>query len=101
LRDAREPKGWRPDVYVVWLEGTVDIAMATALDLRAAGLRVLVSDEAKSLKAQLRAADRVGAAKVVILGPDEVAKRIATVRDLSSGEQREVALAGLGKELSG
>jgi histidyl-tRNA synthetase len=101
LRDAREPKGWRPDVYVVWLEGTVDIAMATALDLRAAGLRVLVSDEAKSLKAQLRAADRVGAAKVVILGPDEVAKRIATVRDLSSGEQREVPLAGLGKELSG
>ena len=95
---ARAP--WRADVHVAWLEGLAEIAVATAMDLRAKGLRVTVSDEARSLKSQLREADRLGAARVVILGPDEVSKRVATVRELDSGAQREVPLDALVKELT-
>jgi histidyl-tRNA synthetase len=90
---------WHVDVHVVWLEGLAEIAMAMAMDLRRAGLRVTVSDEARSLRSQLREADRLKAVSAVILGPDEVAKKVATVRDLSSGEQREVALDELVSEL--
>lgn len=100
LLESRDVEGWRPDAYVAWLEGSVSVAMATSLDLRRAGLRVIMSDEPKSLRSQLRAADKLGAAHAVILGPDEVAKGVATVRDMSSGDQREVSLDRLVQELS-
>ncbi len=100
LRDSRELGGMKPDVFVVWMEGLASIAMATALDLRKVGLRVLVADEPKSMRAAFRAADRSGASHAVILGPQEVASAKATVKDLVSGDQREVALDALVKELS-
>ncbi len=95
LREQRELEVVRPDVYVVWLEGLAGIAMATAFDLRAAGLAVIVSDEPKSMRAQIRAADRSGAAHAVILGTDEVGRGMANIRDLRAGDQREVALGQL------
>ena len=47
----------------------------------------------------IRAADKAGASRAVILGTDEMAKRVATVREMGTGEQREVALDGLVSEL--
>ncbi len=91
---------WRPDVHVVWLEGLAEVAVALAMDLRRAGSRVTVSDEARSMRSQLREADRLGALRVAILGSDEAARRVVTVRDLDSGEQREVSFDDLVKELS-
>jgi histidyl-tRNA synthetase len=98
LSEGYEPT-WYVDAHVVWLEGLAEIAMATAMDLRRVGLRVTMSDEARSLRSQLREADRLSARRAVILGPDEFAKRVATVRDLGSGEQREIALDALAREL--
>jgi histidyl-tRNA synthetase len=100
IREKREIEGWKPDVFVVWMEGLGSIAMASALDLRKAGLRVAVADEAKSMKAAMRSADRSGARTVLILGADEVAKGSATVKDLGSGDQREVPLSKIVEELS-
>jgi histidyl-tRNA synthetase len=101
LRSRGPRDGWKPDVYVVWLEGVAEVAMAVALDLRASGLKVLVADAARKLGTQLRTAAKTGAARALILGPDEVAKNAATVRDLESGEQREIALDRLVADLSG
>ncbi|MGH2758586.1 MAG: histidine--tRNA ligase [Actinomycetota bacterium] len=100
LREARRPETRGPDVFVAWMEGLAGVAMALALDLRRAGRRVVVADASRSLRSQLREANRLGAGQAVILGPDEVAKRVATVRDLGSSEQREVALDALVQELS-
>jgi len=100
LRDSREIDSRRPDAYVVWMDGLASVATATALDLRNAGLRVVVSDAAKSMSAQLRSANRLGARRAIILGPDEVSKGRATVRDMESGQQREIALDRLVRELS-
>ena len=41
---------------------------------------------------RLKRANKVAARIAVILGEDELAKQVATLRDLDSGEQREVAL---------
>ncbi len=98
---GRAPAAWVPDVHVIWLkEDLAEVAIATAMDLRNAGLRVTLSDAARSTRSQMNEANRLGARRVVILGPDEVAKRVATVRDMESGEQREVALDYLVQELS-
>lgn len=100
LRERRDHTTQEPDVFIVWMDGLASVATATALDLRAAGIRTVVADASRSLKAQLRSADRLGAGTAVILGPDELARSVATVRDMSTSEQREVALNDLVKELS-
>jgi histidyl-tRNA synthetase len=101
LREQRGPlERAGPDVYVIWMDGLASVALASALDFRKAGLCVGVADEPKSMRAQLRAADRSGAKRAVILGTEEVAKGVATVKELESGEQREVPLEALVEELS-
>jgi histidyl-tRNA synthetase len=90
---------WHPDVYIAWLEGISGIAMALATDLRRAGLRVAMSDEAKPLRPQLRAADKLGATRVVILGPDEITNKEATVREMGDGSERKIALSEIVAEL--
>lgn len=100
LREKGDLPARPPEIYVVWMEGLATIAMATALDLRSGGIRVSVADAPRSMKAALRAADKSGAKKVLILGADEISKGVATVKDLGTGDQHEVKLDQLVKELS-
>ena len=89
-----------PDVYVIWMEGLSSVATAVALDLRAAGKTVRVSDAPKKIGSQLKTADRVGARKAVILGSDEVARGVAKLKDMESGDEEEVALSELKARLA-
>jgi histidyl-tRNA synthetase len=72
-------------------------AFAIAHALRLAGITCHMDLDARSLKAQMRQADRSGARYAVILGSDELAKGAAAVKDLSVSDapQAEVPLAGL------
>ncbi len=69
--------------------------------LRAAGLRC-ESDlrGERSLKAMMRHAASLGARRAVIVGPREHQRGVAAVRDMESGEQREVPLGDLVEALS-
>jgi histidyl-tRNA synthetase len=58
---------------------------------RAAGLSAQLELAGRSLKGQLRHADRIGACYVAIVGEDGR----ATLRDMSSGEQREIPTDGV------
>ncbi|MFM7552986.1 MAG: His/Gly/Thr/Pro-type tRNA ligase C-terminal domain-containing protein [Actinomycetota bacterium] len=49
----------------------------------------------RAAKGQMKQADRVGAARTVVCGDDEWARRVCLVRDMTSGEQVEVALDDL------
>jgi histidyl-tRNA synthetase len=49
----------------------------------------------------LELASKRGDTRVVIVGEDEWEREQATVRDMTSGEQRSVALDALVKELAG
>ncbi|MEK6728184.1 MAG: histidine--tRNA ligase [Candidatus Omnitrophota bacterium] len=55
--------------------------------------------EDKSLKGAMRQANDLGARFVLILGEDELKKGVITLKDMSSGKQREVRSEGLIKEL--
>ena len=65
-------------------------ALQLASELRRAGLSVEVGDGSFRLKKSFEAADKV-ARKIVILGEDEVASGIATVKSFATGEQSKVA----------
>jgi histidyl-tRNA synthetase len=68
-------------------------SLELAAELRAAGLKVALFPDVAKLPRQFRYADRIGAPAVVVLGPDEVARGTATVKDLRRGNQVTVARA--------
>jgi histidyl-tRNA synthetase len=68
-------------------------------DVRAAGVRCDAVFGGRRLKRALELADRRGVSAVVIVGDDEWSAGEATVRDMTTGEQRRVALDRLAEEL--
>lgn len=88
----------RPIAVIPVGEDTNDKAMEIAYKLRLAGFSVEQSYSGNMKKRMIKA-NKVNAIKAVILGSDEVANNVATVKDLDSGEQKTVALADLIKEI--
>ena len=74
-------------------------ALVMARDLRAGGLRVELGDGSFRLKKSFEAANKVANA-IVILGEDEVASGILTVKHFASGEQFKVPRGQLGQKLT-
>ena len=64
--------------------------------LRRAGIAV-EQDYRGNMKRRMQRANKLDARAAVIIGDDELAKGVAQLKDLDSGEQREVALAELGR----
>jgi histidyl-tRNA synthetase len=75
-------------------------AMTLAAEMRAAGLRVEVLSPGRGLKALMRRADKIGARYAVIIGDNELASATATLRDLKTSSQSEVAQEDLVAALS-
>jgi histidyl-tRNA synthetase len=78
----------RIDVFVVdVVDGTHARRLTT--ELRRAGLRADRAFDGRSMRSQMKAADRSGAALAVIVGDDEAAVGEVTVRDLRTGGDQE------------
>jgi len=92
------------DAYVAVLGDTAPVAMQVAGALRRAGRSAVVELENRSLKAQLRQADRVGASFAVIVGPEDVAQGLVTVRALRGEDnerwQRKVPLSAVAQAVA-
>ena len=54
----------------------------------------------RSLKAQMRDADRQGAAAVVVVGQQEFQSGKANLKNMKTGESREILLDELGKNFA-
>jgi histidyl-tRNA synthetase len=86
------------------LDGTLQVFVATTSDdagvegfrlldrLRTGGISAVGEMTGRSLRAQMKSADRLGARFALILGEEELAAGRASVRDMRSGEQSAVAL---------
>ena len=95
------PAAPAPDVFLVTLGDAADAAgFAVAQALRQSGLAVDFALGGRSMKAQMKAADRSGAAHAVVIGDDELATGRAQVRDLGASEQRPVPIAELAVTLA-
>jgi len=76
-----------------------DAAVRLAASLRQAGIGVIGATGDKSLKAQLRQANSLGAHYTVIIGEQEVKGEVVVLRDMTTARQKTVSLAQLEKEL--
>jgi histidyl-tRNA synthetase len=72
---------------------------ALAQELREAGIGVEMDYEGKSLKSQMRKADRLGTPLVVIIGEEELKKNRAILRDMATKSQEEVSLEEVAKRV--
>jgi len=84
------------DCYVVALgEKAKDESVVIVNELRKAGIATEKDYQDRKVKAQFKAADRLKAKYVAVLGDDELAKGVINVKDMKTGEQTEVPLASL------
>ena len=82
------------DVMVtIWNEDSIGESIALATELRGVGLRVDVYSEADKMGKQFKYASARGIPFVAIIGEDERAKGEVAIKDMRSGEQRNVARA--------
>ncbi|MEY2966045.1 MAG: histidyl-tRNA synthetase, partial [Actinomycetota bacterium] len=82
------------DVFVVDTAGGV-AALEITGELRALGRSADRAWENKSMKSQMKSADRSGARVAVIVGADEAAAGTCTVRNLGTSEQTTIARSEL------
>lgn len=81
------------DCYVVALgEQAKEEAVALVAALRKEGISAEKDYQDRKVKAQLKAADRLHATYVAILGEDELRKGVINVKHMATGEQQEVPL---------
>ena len=79
------------DDYLIWVEPAQrTLAMEVARALRREDRAVLYGLAPRGVGKQLRNAARLGAARALIIGPEEAASGTVTVRDLASGRQEAV-----------
>jgi histidyl-tRNA synthetase len=93
-----EPDG-RIDAFVIdVVDGTTALALTT--QLRHQGFIVDRGFDGRSMKSQMKAADRSGARCAVIIGADEHAAGTCAVRDLSTSEQITIQQTELAAHLA-
>jgi histidyl-tRNA synthetase len=93
---AQIPTPALAEVYVARVDAQVAAeAFAIASELRDAGVAAELDHVGRSLKAQFKQADRLGARLVVVVGPEEIAAGEVTIRDMNTKEETRVALAGM------
>ena len=86
------------EVYVVDTTGGA-AALEITHELRAAGRSADRAWEQRSMKSQMKSADKSGATLAVIVGGDELAAGTCTVRNLGNSEQTTVARSDLASHL--
>ncbi len=95
LLAAESPeRGAGLDVFFVTLAPEARLlALRLAGALRAEGLSCDLDYADRSAKGQFKQADRVGARFAAVIGDEELAKGVCALRDMASGEQREVQIS--------
>lgn len=73
----------------------LEVAASAAARCARTATSVAADYSQRSLRAKMRAASRSGARWVAIMNPDEAGRRVVQLRELESGEQREVTWADL------
>lgn len=90
-KTAGEPA--RVDIFGVPLgEAAMARLVVVAAQLRAAGIRVDLAYGGRGVKGAMKAADRSGATYALVLGDRDLAEEQVGLKDLGSGDQRQISL---------
>ena len=83
------------DIVIPINQNLRDIAVRVAASLRLSDRTVDLVLEDKKIKWAFKHAERVGAKRLVLLAPDEWSRNMIKVKDLETGEEKEVSLKDL------
>ncbi len=81
------------DIYIAPIDGDASFkAMAITTDLRSSGIHAETDVTGRSLKAQMKYADKIKAKYTVVIGSDELENNKANVKNMSTGTVTELSL---------
>ena len=87
------PEPNKLDLFIVAMGEKAELkAVEIAKDMRSEGFSVQYDLNSRSLRAQMKYADKVCAKYLVVIGEDEVNSGIAKLKDMQTGESTEVSL---------
>ena len=93
LEEKQKKTSAGPDVFVAALgDASQEMAFGWICALNETAVRAEMDFEGRSLKAQMKLADRLNAGYVMILGDDEINKGAAILRNMQTKAQEEVPL---------
>lgn len=92
---APDPASSVDDFVICVGEDARDTVLAVVHGLRALGRRVTFDYAARGVGRQFKVANQIGAARAVVIGPDEAERREAVVRDMGTGNEVRVSLDDL------
>ena len=102
-RDVKAAGSTDIDVMLACLgEAAIPAGLKLAQELRAAlgGLRIKADFSSRSLKAQMRTANRLNAKKVLILGENELAQGVVVCRNMADSSQENIPMGELKSRLA-
>jgi histidyl-tRNA synthetase len=83
-----------PDIYIVSIgDSALSYSFNLANSLREKDLIVLTETIGRSLKSQMKDANRLNASHVIIIGDDEIKSQMASVKNMTTGHQEDVSLS--------
>jgi histidyl-tRNA synthetase len=98
---CNEPKALPRPVAIAPLGSAAEIkALGIARELRRHGIAV-EQEYRGNMKRRMQRANKLNARAAIIIGDDELARGVVQLKDLDSGEQREIALDQLAAALKG
>ena len=87
------PEPSRPDLFIVAMGDKATLkAVEIAKDMRDEGYSVVYDLNGRSLRAQMKYADKINAKYNVVIGDNEVDTKSAVLKDMASGEQSNISL---------
>ena len=94
------PNEERVKVYIASMNQTC-YAMNLLTQLRAEGVSALTDVAGRSIKAQMKYADKIGAEYVVVIGDNEIAEGVVALKNMKTGESENVTLSQLVNTIKG
>ncbi len=81
------------DLFIAALgKPALEVCFEIAYKLRKAGVKVGMDLEGRSLKSQMKQANKTGARHVLIIGDDELAQKKGVLRNMATQEQKDIGL---------
>jgi histidyl-tRNA synthetase len=95
-----EPLFSRPSLFIAAMgTGLQREALSLSYKLNRAGVRTMIDYEGRSLRAQMRRADKFGARYALIIGDNEQRSGRAILRDMEEKKQEEISLTSIVEEI--
>lgn len=95
------PEENKVDVFIAVMgDAAKAFGLKLCRELRLKGVVAEMDTLARNIKGQFKYADRLGARYTLVIGEDELAKGVVSLKDMAKSEQREIKIEDIYKEIT-